>query len=50
LLERLPITVDDQTALRAWQETLHLARAYNLSLLFPFFMPLPARPVYGVGL
>ena len=27
----LPITVDDETITRAWADTLHLARAHNLS-------------------
>src|SRR6202034_166417 len=32
LLQTLPITVDDETALRAWQDTLHLARLHDLTV------------------
>ena len=31
LLTALPITIDDETAARAWQESLHLARAHQLT-------------------
>ncbi len=31
LLGSLPIVIDDETAARAWAETMHLARAHNLS-------------------
>jgi hypothetical protein len=36
LLQSLPIKLDDETALRAWQEALHLARTHKLR-----FMTLP---------
>jgi predicted nucleic acid-binding protein len=31
ILGTFPIAVDDETAARAWADTLHLARAHNLS-------------------
>ena len=31
LLQSLPIIIDDETAVRAWADTMHLARAHNLS-------------------
>ena len=31
LLKLLPITLDDETASRAWQESIHLARTHQLS-------------------
>src|SRR4051812_39668080 len=32
LLQSLPISIDDETTVRAWQETLHLARLHNLTV------------------
>jgi predicted nucleic acid-binding protein len=43
LLAKLPIAVDDQTALRAWQETLHLAQAQNLSAYDAAYLELAMR-------
>ncbi|MFI5454800.1 MAG: type II toxin-antitoxin system VapC family toxin [Isosphaerales bacterium] len=43
LLSGLPIVVDDETAARAWSETLHLARAYNLSAYDAAYLELAIR-------
>jgi predicted nucleic acid-binding protein len=43
LLRSLPITVDDETTGRAWQETLHLARAHNLSVYDAAYLELAVR-------
>jgi predicted nucleic acid-binding protein len=43
LLKSLPITADDETATRAWQETLHLARAQNLSAYDAAYLELAVR-------
>jgi predicted nucleic acid-binding protein len=42
-LSALPITIDDETAARAWQETLHLARAHNLSAYDAAYLELAIR-------
>jgi predicted nucleic acid-binding protein len=43
LLKSLPITTDDETATRAWQEALHLARAQNLSAYDAAYLELALR-------
>ena len=43
LLKSLPITVDDETAARAWQETLQLARTHNLSVYDAAYLELAMR-------
>ena len=43
LLKSLPITTDDETATRAWQEALHLARARNLSAYDAAYLELALR-------
>ena len=43
LLQSLPITVDDETVLRAWQETLHLARLHDLSEYDATYLELAVR-------
>lgn len=43
LLQALPITVDEQTILRAWHDTLHLARANNLSVYDASYLELALR-------
>jgi predicted nucleic acid-binding protein len=43
LLQALPIAVDDETTTRAWQETLQLARAQNLSLYDATYLELALR-------
>jgi predicted nucleic acid-binding protein len=43
LLKILPIAVDDETALRAWQETLHLARAHQLSVYDAAYLEVAVR-------
>ena len=48
ILASFPITVDDQTAARAWHETTHLARAHNLSAYDASYLELAIR--LGVSL
>jgi len=43
LLQALPISLDDETTLRAWQNTLHLARAHNLSVYDAAYLELAVR-------
>jgi predicted nucleic acid-binding protein len=43
LLKSLPITTDDETAVRAWQETLQLARTHNLSVYDAAYLELAMR-------
>jgi predicted nucleic acid-binding protein len=43
LLQSLPISLDDETAVRAWQETLHLARSNNLSVYDAAYLELAIR-------
>ncbi len=43
LLRSLPIAVDDETALRAWQDTLHLARAHGLSVYDAAYLEIAVR-------
>jgi predicted nucleic acid-binding protein len=43
LLESLPITVDEETAGRAWQDTLHLARSHDLSVYDATYLELSLR-------
>ena len=43
LLGSLPITVDDETGIRAFQETLSLARAQNLSVYDATYLELALR-------
>jgi predicted nucleic acid-binding protein len=43
LLESLPIRADDETAARAWQETLQLARAHKLSVYDAAYLELAMR-------
>jgi predicted nucleic acid-binding protein len=43
LLQTQPITVDDETAGRAWQETLTLARAHQLSAYDATYLELAIR-------
>jgi predicted nucleic acid-binding protein len=43
LLSALPISVDDQTAARAWSATLALARAHNLSAYDAAYLELALR-------
>jgi len=43
LLSGLPIIIDDETATRAWSETSHLARAYNLSAYDAAYLELAIR-------
>jgi predicted nucleic acid-binding protein len=43
LLQILPITVDDETALRAWQDTLHLARLHDLTVYDAAYLELTVR-------
>ena len=43
LLVRLPITSDDETAIRAWLESLSLARAHNLSVYDAAYLELALR-------
>ena len=43
LLKSLPITIDDETAVRAWQESLHLARAHQLSAYDAAYLELALR-------
>jgi predicted nucleic acid-binding protein len=43
LLKSLPITTDDETAARAWQETVQLARSHNLSVYDAAYLELAMR-------
>jgi predicted nucleic acid-binding protein len=43
LLKSLPITIDAQTTARAWQESLHLARAHGLSVYDAAYLELALR-------
>jgi predicted nucleic acid-binding protein len=43
LLRALPITIDDETAIRAQHETLQLARAHNLSMYDGAYLELALR-------
>lgn len=43
LLQILPITVDDETALRAWQDTLRLARLHDLTVYDAAYLELAVR-------
>lgn len=43
LLSGLPITIDDDTAARAWSDTIHLARAHNLSAYDAAYLELAIR-------
>ena len=43
LLQSLPISVDGETALRAWPDTLHLARAHKLSVYDAAYLELAVR-------
>ena len=42
-LAGLPINLDDETATRSWQETLHLARAHSLSAYDAAYLELAIR-------
>jgi predicted nucleic acid-binding protein len=42
-LESLPIVIDDETATRAWNETVNLARSRNLSAYDACFLELALR-------
>lgn len=48
LLEALPIALDDETATRAWQQSLHLARSHRLSVYDATYLELALR--YGLPL
>jgi predicted nucleic acid-binding protein len=43
LLKSLPIATDDETALRSWNESLHLARARRLSVYDAAYLELALR-------
>lgn len=43
LLAALPITLDEETASRAWQHTLHLARSHRLSVYDATYLELSLR-------
>ena len=43
LLTSLPITTDDETAVRAWADTMHLARAHGLSAYDAAYLELAMR-------
>jgi predicted nucleic acid-binding protein len=43
LLRSLPIEMDDETGLRAWRESLHLARAHGLSVYDAAYLELALR-------
>ncbi len=43
ILEAFPITVDDQTVAHAWSDTMHLARAHNLSSYDASYLELAIR-------
>ncbi len=42
-MDKLPIRVDDETAERAWSDTLHVARTYNLSAYDAAYLELALR-------
>jgi predicted nucleic acid-binding protein len=43
LLKSLPIALDDETALRAWQESIQLARTHQLSVYDAAYLELALR-------
>lgn len=43
ILGAFPITVDDETITRAWSDTIHLARAHNLSTYDAAYLELAIR-------
>jgi predicted nucleic acid-binding protein len=43
ILGAFPITVDDETVARAWADTMHLARAHNLSSYDAAYLELAIR-------
>lgn len=43
LLKSLPIAIDGETAARAWADTMHLARAHNLSAYDATYLELAIR-------
>jgi predicted nucleic acid-binding protein len=43
ILGAFPITVDDETIARAWADTIHLARAHNLSTYDAAYLELALR-------
>jgi predicted nucleic acid-binding protein len=43
ILGTFPIVIDDETAARAWADTLHLARAHNLSAYDASYLELAIR-------
>ncbi|HUY92189.1 MAG TPA: type II toxin-antitoxin system VapC family toxin [Pirellulales bacterium] len=43
LLKALPIALDDETAGRAWQESIHLARTHRLSVYDAAYLELALR-------
>jgi predicted nucleic acid-binding protein len=43
LLNSLPIVIDEETAARAWADTMHLARAHNLSAYDATYLELAIR-------
>ena len=43
ILETFPIAIDDQTVAHAWADTLHLARAHNLSSYDAAYLELATR-------
>lgn len=43
LLKLLPIAADDETAIQAWQESMHLARAQQLSVYDAAYLELALR-------
>jgi len=42
-LQMLPIQVDDETAVRAWSDILHVARSYDLSVYDAAYLELALR-------
>ena len=40
ILSAFPIAVDDQTVAHAWSDTMHLARAHNLSAYDAYYLEL----------
>lgn len=43
ILDAFPITIDEETASRAWADTLHLARAHSLSAYDAAYLELAIR-------
>ncbi len=43
LLTTLPISIDDETVARAWRDSLHLARAHNLTVYDAAYLELALR-------